>query len=558
MSSRIHLCWRRRLATTWGRAAATAALAIAALAIAGPCPAHSAATEPNDDRPTEIAKRLDAAITGPTLDQFWGAALVARDGEVLLAKGHGLANQDGRPIDRTSLFELASVTKPFTAMLVMRLDRAGALSIDDPISRHLPDVPADKRGITIRHLLSHTSGLGPPADRPSEDTREAAERMYLAAPLGAPPGTKYEYSNVGYMLLAAIVERATGKPFEDALREHVLAPAGMRSAGMCGERCVDRGRAVARARSSPQGASDMIADEGAVDWPYPDRWAYVGCGGVVASLDDLLAFDRALRGDVLLDAARRAALFTPGAGGYALGWQVSSGPLGRVAEHTGGVAGFRTIVRRWLDRDQLVIVLTNEHNDPIAIADRLGETLAPELVKRAEATLRPAGLVDETPWMRAVAPTAEIAVDLVDRAGADAKPRNVRLQVRDPAANEPAIVIDLTMAAAAELADELESALAAIDAAVAVDARAEAVPPVRATIHPGAYRNEPDPDVIHITGRPLLVNAIPQTMHPKPGDEHRVSIVLNDPTRSFMPVFIELGRAPATRVAQALRAAGGR
>lgn len=512
----------------------------------------------------DLTRRLDATIRNTTLGQFWGAVLVVRDGQTLLAEGYGLANQDGRPIDRRSLFELASVTKPFTAALVMRLDRAGLLSIDDSIAKHLPGVPAEKKPITIRHLLTHTSGLGPPLDRPPKDTREAAEQVYLASALSSPPGANYQYSNVGYMLLAAIVERATGKPFEEALREHLLGPSGMRDAGTCGEGGVDRSRAVARARVGQRGAPDVVEAEGAVDWPYPDRWAYVGCGGLVASLDDLLAFDRALRGDTLFDKASRDAIFTPGIGGYGLGWDVSSGPLGRVAEHTGGVAGFRTIVRRWLDRDLLVVVFTNERSDPIAIADRLVDTLEPRLVKCAEATLRLAGLEGKGPWSRELPPTAEITavrVALADarlaasQKSAEPVPLTVRLTVRDPAAAQPAISIDLSAASAAALAGQLESALATIDAAQAPEARADAMPPVRAAIYPGGYRDEPE--VIRIAGRPLEVRAMPQTMHPQPGDEHRVSIVLNDPMRSFMPVFIEMGRMPARRVVEELRAACG-
>lgn len=518
-----------------------------------------------------LTHQLDLAVTGPSLGQFWGAVLVARDGEVLLSRGYGLANQDGRRIDSTSLFELASVTKPFTAVLVLRLDQAGKLAIDDPIAKHLPGVPADKQAITIRHLLNHTSGLGAPMAPPPSDTREAAEAFYLAAPQSTQPGTAYAYSNIGYMLLAAIVERVTGTPFEEALRAQVLEPAGMTSSGVCGEARLQRHRAVARAGSGGPMAPEAIIDEGAIQWPYPARWAYVGCGGVVSSLDDLRAFDLALRDDTLLDANRRDALFAPGIGGTALGWQVSSGPTGLVAEHTGAVAGFHTIVRRWLDRDQLIVVLTNNRNDPTAIATRLAEVLSPELVERAEATIRLAGLEAKSQWMRTLPPEAEIAVARAERPApspppgpgprpkqqpvADASTLPICLVVTAPGASDPAIAIDLSIAAALSLADGLETALSVINAGPSADPGVEAVPPVRASVYPARYSDQGE--VIRIAGRPLRVEAIPMTMHVQPGDEHRVSITLHDPNRQFMPVFIELGRSPARRTAQSLRAACG-
>jgi CubicO group peptidase (beta-lactamase class C family) len=173
------------------------------------------------------AKEIDAFLARCERFGFSGSVLVVRKGKVLLRHGYGLADREtGARITEDTLFEIASSTKPFTACAVLKLAEAGKLSLDDPIGKHLPGVPDDKQAITIRHLLAHTSGM-PRAAGGGGDDPAAAAKAYLSAPAARKPGEAFEYWNGGYALLAALVERASGRSFMDYCRENLFRPAGL-------------------------------------------------------------------------------------------------------------------------------------------------------------------------------------------------------------------------------------------------------------------------------------------------------------------------------------------
>ena len=164
---------------------------------------------------------------------FSGSALVARDGKLLLHEGYGLANDaTGEPVGQGTVFGLASLAKQFTAAAILKLEEQGHLSVDDRISEHLEGVPSDKAGIKI-HLLTHTSGSTKDHARGDFEQmdRTGALRRIFAKPLARTPGSAYEYSDSGYTVAAAIVEKASGETFQGYLQSNLFRPAGMGSTG---------------------------------------------------------------------------------------------------------------------------------------------------------------------------------------------------------------------------------------------------------------------------------------------------------------------------------------
>ena len=176
--------------------------------------------------PPEAAATMDRWLTDAG---FRGAVLVSRNGKVLLRKGYGMADREnGTAWAPDAVFSVGSITKQFTAAAILKLEAQGKLRVEDPIPRFLDEVPADKRAITIHHLLTHTSGLESDfaGDYESVGRDEYAARA-LASKLRTAPGSQFFYSNAGYSLLGAIVEIASGKPYETYLAENLFLPAGM-------------------------------------------------------------------------------------------------------------------------------------------------------------------------------------------------------------------------------------------------------------------------------------------------------------------------------------------
>jgi N-acyl-D-amino-acid deacylase len=278
------------------------------------------------------------------------AVVVARGDELLLHEAVGWSGAEHRPLDRDAVFCIGSITKLFTACAILKLEQQGRLSTDDAISDHLDGVPADKTAITIDQLLTHSAGLHEYHDLPGEGgdfapiSKEEALARILGQKLLFAPGSRSEYSNCGYTLLAAIVEEASGREFDDVVRAELFAPAGMAASGFFGDETWDDA-IVARGRGG------KTHDENA-----PDRWkvtwSLAGAGGIVSSPLDLWKFCRALEGGRILDGVRREKLFRAhvplkqgGAEGY--GWMVGRSPRGTpVCEVAGGDDfGFLALLR---------------------------------------------------------------------------------------------------------------------------------------------------------------------------------------------------------------------
>lgn len=285
------------------------------------------------------------------------AVMVIRDGEPVLARGYGLARLDeGVAVTPATNFRLASVTKQFTATAILMLVDRGALSLDDTLRQHFPQYPPFADGITIRHLLQHTSGIedyeplyGDPFP---EQIRDRGVMELLSATDGTyfEPGSEYRYSNSAYAILATLIEDLSGQSFADFLDDNIFAPLGMRNtvAFVKGDTDV-----VNRAYG-------YVVNDGEVEFADQSSWsAVLGDGGVYSSLEDLLTWDRALYDNDLLPAALWAAAWTPGHENYGFGWRIDEYGGHRRIHHSGSTSGFRNFMQRFPDLGLTIIVLTN-------------------------------------------------------------------------------------------------------------------------------------------------------------------------------------------------------
>jgi CubicO group peptidase (beta-lactamase class C family) len=273
---------------------------------------------------------------------YAGGVLVIRDGRPVVTRSYGLANRaNGVVADTGTVYNLGSITKQFTAAAILRLEELGKLRTTDSIARFFPEAPADKRAITLHQLLTHTAGFKSdysPTDYEPTSRDEYVRRMF-EAPLRNPVGSSHFYSNAGYSLLAAIVEIVSGSDYESALRELVLAPAGMSQTGYKAPRWP--AARIAHGYQNDRDWGTIVDRIAAADAPY---WALRGNGGLHTTLGDMARWDAALNdARVLSDSSRRK--FTTGyvnegpdgESQYAYGWAVMKTPRGtRLVTHNGG------------------------------------------------------------------------------------------------------------------------------------------------------------------------------------------------------------------------------
>lgn len=284
-----------------------------------------------------------------------GVALaVVERGVVVKAAGYGVADRKtGAPVTPDTLFKIASVSKQFMAAGVMLLVQDGQVALADTVDRFIPDVPAPWRTITIRHLLSHTGGLTRegPGWTPTSVSDIDVIRSAYGVPLRSTPGTEWEYSNLGYTVLAEIMARVSGRPWSEFIAERVFRPAGLRAT---------RTTTVERLPNRAAGYRDNDRLIDAEDW-----LAVRPGGGFMSTVLDLAKWDAALDGTTILSEASRRAMWTetPLADGtfaqYGLGWFVSRPGARRQVWHSGGLPGFAAQMRRYDDDRVTVILLMN-------------------------------------------------------------------------------------------------------------------------------------------------------------------------------------------------------
>src|SRR4029079_1113018 len=206
------------------------------------------------------------------------------------------------PVTRETIFGLGSITKTFAAAATLRLVSKGRVHLDDRLDQLLPNVPPDKAAITLDQLLSHRAGLLLDADLPDEATRDASVRLILTQPLGWRPGEGFHYSNIGFDLLAAILERHAGTDYESFVRRELLDPAGMAHTGRAG---------VPRLARLPAARGETEWGEATALREWPPAWHGTGAGRMVSNAHDLLRWAHALRDGKVLTPAERERMFAP-------------------------------------------------------------------------------------------------------------------------------------------------------------------------------------------------------------------------------------------------------
>ena len=291
---------------------------------------------------------------------FSGVVLAARDGKVVATIPRGTTVQPGtKPLTGSTLFEIASSTKMFTAIAVLQLAEAKKLSLDDSIADHLPNVPDNCRKITIRHLLSHTSGIPGTNTIGAGDDIEKVLPTFLSGGPQHPPGTHYEYWNQGYSLLSEIIARASGQTYSQCLRDNIFSRCGMTLSRFTGDDVPD-GASVAMGKSS-RGAS-----RSALEHPYGSYgFQYRGMGGLVTNVQELWQWDRAMHNNQLINEQLLKEMTTAGPNkhglsGHGLGCLIAKDPSGKAShQHSGGVRGFLADVRRYPSIDGAIFILSN-------------------------------------------------------------------------------------------------------------------------------------------------------------------------------------------------------
>jgi CubicO group peptidase (beta-lactamase class C family) len=335
---------------------------------------------------------LAAAQAKPELDAFLdrlaeaevfsGAALLARNGEVLFEGARGIADRNhGVPMRLDTRLNLGSMNKMFTAVVIGQLVDEGRISFQDPVSKFLAGkgwTKADLSKVRVEHLLSHTSGLGSYFNEAYQRTaRQLLRKVDDYKPLVAEetlafePGTKWQYSNTGFLLLGAVIEAVTGKDYFDVVRERVYRTAGMKDTD-----CYDVDHVVP---NLAVGYSRERTDSGA-RWR-ANTFEHVirggPAGGGYSTVHDLLAFAGAMRGGKLVSAAAMDQLWSAkpqiGSPEYGFGFGVGKDSLGRRVGHSGGFPGISSVLDVYPDTGWTVVVLSNVDDGMPAVAEKLRE-----------------------------------------------------------------------------------------------------------------------------------------------------------------------------------------
>lgn len=354
----------------------TAALLVAAMLASAALPARA------DTIDDYIARQMQQ-LRLPGL-----ALAVVRDGKVATLRTYGKAHLElDAPVTRDTVFELGSLTKQFTAAAVMMLVEGGKLRLDDPITSHLPEAPAAWRAITVRHMLTHSSGLqeylsipGLPDQAHALGHREMTRLFASRITQEFPPGETWAYSNTGYLLLGDIIERVSGQSYWEFLHTHVFTPLAMHATRSSEPRAVVPGRAAGYGWRNGALENRAALSENAYS-----------AGSIVSTVADMARWAVALQTDRVLSKPSRDLIWTPltVAGGpvapfsYGFGWVVDHERGRRAVLHSGGTPGFSSAIRHYPAEGLTVIVLAN-HGDRILdqIPLEIAGIVRPELARR--------------------------------------------------------------------------------------------------------------------------------------------------------------------------------
>lgn len=311
-----------------------------------------------------IAADIDAYMTRATSSGlFTGSVLLAHNGKVIIAKGYGMASlQFSVPNTPQTKFDIASVSKTFTATLTLLLEERGKLNVHDPICKYLSDCPAEWKEVTIHHLLTHTSGITNYTELPDQYERRAlasfmpdAMNRIRKMPLQFKPGERFNYSNTGYKLLERIIEAVTGKQFEACLQEMVLGPLKMTTTGALEQSGIRR----PIVKNLASGYTDGVGPLEDAPFVHP---AYGG--GLYSTVEDLKVWGQSFFTEKLLSKKNLDAALTPGQGNYGYGWFVFNKVKHRFIMHGGNIPGFGVTFALYPDDSLVVVIASNLDTAP--------------------------------------------------------------------------------------------------------------------------------------------------------------------------------------------------
>jgi len=311
----------------------------------------------------DLSQKMDTLLNAFTSQyRFSGVALVSKGGKILIEKGYGYKNFAKKiPNNPNGIFQIGSITKQFTSTVILRLQEQGKLNVQDKLSKYISDFPGSDR-ITLEHLLTHTSGIYNYTNDNRFMNNESLKHVELdrmiammkEKPLEFTPGSKFSYSNSNYILLGYIIQKVSGKPYEQMVRELIFTPLQMNQSGFDFKNLKDTNRVVG-----------YLAIDNKLQLPAPivDSSASYAAGAIYTTADDLYKWHKALYTDKVISKASIEKAFTPKLNKYGYGWMVDSIKGKRIIRHNGGIFGFTADLVRIPADDVCIILLCNESAD---------------------------------------------------------------------------------------------------------------------------------------------------------------------------------------------------
>lgn len=330
----------------------------------------------------QIVGKVDEYVRAAgKFDQFSGSILIARNGSPIVNKGFGMANYElNVPNSPKTVFLIASLTKQFTSMAIMQLQERGKLNVNDAICKFLEDCPPAWQSITIRQLLTHTSGIPNFSSLPDWDekisiqpfTRTEFVKVFRDLPLLFLPGEDFKYSNSGYYLLGLIIEKTSGKSYQEFLRENIFVPLGMKNTALYNPRPL-----------TPNLATGYYWSLNSyINATYQNTASYYASGGLISTTEDLLLWDQALYTEKLVSSKSLGEIFTPFKNNYAFGWIIGKKFERQTTVHSGSNKGFSSFIMRFPDEKVTIIILSNsDETSATKVANNLAAIVFGETYK---------------------------------------------------------------------------------------------------------------------------------------------------------------------------------
>lgn len=338
----------------------------------------------------EVPRSVDEYLKGVVAAKHTPGISVAvcENGKLVFAKGYGFADlQNSVPATAKTVYRIGSVTKQFTATMIMQMEREGKLSLDDAASKFVEALPEAWQKVTIRQLLTHTSGIPSYTNQPkflADHSRNPTKPMGILdtvakLPMDFDPGTKWSYNNSGYVLLGMVIEKLDKRLFGESLKARITAPLGMSHTYFTGENVVIPNRAQGY-QWGPGGYANCLYLS--MDWPF-------AAGSMESTVEDLAKWDAALYTEKILPKASLQQMWTacklPSGTDtkYGFGWSVDTRDGINYVEHGGGINGFTCKIMRVMSKGLTVIVLTNsEMSNPSENATAVAELIDPSLKRK--------------------------------------------------------------------------------------------------------------------------------------------------------------------------------